>query len=620
MTPPHAAPARWPALWFLLLALALGTTTGCALRRGAAPAAPAEDAPSPAFTLQVDAPDESLRAYLLRHLELQRFRHLPDLQASERERLAAAAEGNARELLATLGYFSPAIRITTQPAPAPGALPAITVQVTPGARTQVARADITLEGPADDAQRAHRQAQIAGAWSLPPGTPFTQQGWDAAKAEGLRQLQARSYPTARIADSRADIAADPAQAHLSVRYATGPAYRLGALQVHGSTRYDPLGAERIARLPAGADYSAALLLDAQQRLAASGYYDSVFLTLDTAAPDPQAAPVIAQVRDAPLQKLVLGAGLSTDSGARLSLDHTHNRLPGLGWRALSQVALDRTQQRLSSAWSGLPQANGWRWFASALLQREATGSYDVNSTRLRAGSTREDERITRSLYLQSDTASSQGPGAPPRSSALSLNHGWTARRFDQATAPTRGWGLALESGLGSTLHPRRDPFARLLLRWQGFVPLGRVDLGENVQRRSRLALRLEGGAVLARKAADIPVTQLFLTGGDTTVRGYGYRSIAARDQAGTLYGGRYLAVGSLEWQRPVTLRGNRTDFESAVFIDAGAVADTPGDLHARVGLGAGLRWRSPVGPLQADLAWGVQSHQLRLHLRLGFSF
>ena len=83
----------------------------------------------------------------------------------------------------------------------------------------------------------------------------------------------------------------------------------------------------------------------------------------------------------------------------------------------------------------------------------------------------------------------------------------------------------------------------------------------------RLALRLEGGAVLARDGADIPVTQLFLTGGDTTVRGYGYRSIGARTDADKLFGGRYMAVGSAEWQRPITVRGNRTDFESALVDD-----------------------------------------------------
>lgn len=79
-------------------------------------------------------------------------------------------------------------------------------------------------------------------------------------------------------------------------------------------------------------------------------------------------------------------------------------------------------------------------------------------------------------------------------------------------------------------------------------------------------------------------------------------------------------MASAEWQRPIEFRGNRTDFETAMFIDAGAVADRAGDLDPRVGVGAGLRWRSPVGPLQADVAYGVQAKQLRLHLRLGFSF
>ena len=48
--------------------------------------------------------------------------------------------------------------------------------------------------------------------------------------------------------------------------------------------------------------------------------------------------------------------------------------------------------------------------------------------------------------------------------------------------------------------------------------------------------------------------------------------------------------------------------------------DRAGDLDPRVGVGTGVRWRSPVGPLQADLAYGVKTKEVRLHLRLGFSF
>ena len=128
------------------------------------------------------------------------------------------------------------------------------------------------------------------------------------------------------------------------------------------------------------------------------------------------------------------------------------------------------------------------------------------------------------------------------------------------------------------------------------------------------------GAVLARDAVSLPVTQLFLAGGDNSVRGYGLRSIGIKLGSDQVSAGRYLAVGSLEWQRPITVKGLLTDWEGALFVDAGAVADRPSELHAQMGVGAGLRWKTPVGPLQIDLAYGVAVQQFRLHLNVGFSF
>ena len=575
-----------------------------------------------AFTLEVRAP-KALREHLTRHMELQRFRKLPDLQASELSRLLGAADANARDLLGTLGYFSPTLTIEmTDVQDAEKPPHAITVTVEPGPQTKVTEANIAFTGPsADSPDFTRRKARIQREWSMQPGQPFTQSGWDSAKSQGLRQLQATRYPTASIANSRAEIDADASEAKLAVTYAAGPPYRFGAMRVQGSTRYDPDGARRIARLPVGADYSEAQLLDAQQRLASSGYYDAVFLTIDTQdGVDPQAAPVIAQVRDAPLQKVVFGVGLSTDSGPRLSVDHIHNRMPVIGWRAVSKLSVDRKNKLASTEWTDLPGEDGWRWFTGAQLQRETTGSYEVNSTQLRGGRNKSTDHIDRSYYLQYDTAKSQGTEPPPSSAAVSVNYGWTGRYFNNNTAPTRGYGIAAEVGVGTTMRPERDPFVRTRLRWQAFIPTGRVDMGEGVRRSSRVALRAEGGAVVARDSAEIPANLLFLTGGDTTVRGYGYRKLGARTSNDTLYGGRYLAVASAEWQRPITLRGNRTDFESAVFIDAGAVADKVGDLEPRLGVGAGLRWASPVGPLQADVAYGAKSKEVRLHLRLGFSF
>ncbi len=623
---PSLAPACLPALLFagaLLL-------QGCALLQknqprgssGTAVQGASSEGQHEAFTVEVRAPD-SVRDYLIRHLEIQRYRQIDDLGATEVSRLMVIAEGNARELLGTLGYFAPTLALELRDTPTAMRAPReVAITVDPGERAGVSEVQIDFNGAAelDPAAESQRNA-IRSAWPLQPGQPFSQQAWENAKAAGLRTLTAKRYPTGHVGSSRAEVDADHRAARLGVTYESGPAYRFGLLQVRGSERYDADGARRIARLPTGTDYDQQELLDAQQRLASSGYYDSVFLMLDTDSGDPQWAPVIAQVRESPLQKVVLGVGFTTDSGPRLSLDHAHNRLPMIGWRAVSKLSVDRKTKSLGTEWNSIPDDHGWRWIGSGLGKRETSGSYEVDSGRLRGGRGKNSEHIDRSYFLQYDYARNRGIDAPPSASAVSLNWTWTGRYFDDPAAPQRGQGLALELGAGYTLTGEHAPFLRSQARWIGVVPLGTVRGEEGAQaRRSRLQLRAEAGAVAAKDSAQIPATLMFLTGGDTTVRGYSYRQIGTQRADGKIVAGRYLAVASVEWQRPFVWQGKMTDWESTVFVDAGAVADKPGALKAKVGVGVGARWRSPVGPVQADLAYGVDIRKFRLHLRLGFTF
>ena len=150
-----------------------------------------------------------------------------------------------------------------------------------------------------------------------------------------------------------------------------------------------------------------------------------------------------------------------------------------------------------------------------------------------------------------------------------------------------------ELGGGTTLGSDQVPFGRVLMRGQAFWPLGQSGLGASL-RQGRLVARAEVGAVLARDAVSLPVTQLFLAGGDNSVRGYGLRSIGIKLGSDQVSAGRYLAVGRLEWQRPITVKGLLTDWDAALFVDAGAVADRPSELHAQVGVGAGLRRNCPL--------------------------
>ena len=636
-------PAFWPA--FLLVSTLLlqgcsllpqkspdasegdAVTVGNAkvLQSGAAndKAAPARDA----FSLDVQAP-KGLAQYLDRHLEIQRFRQLDDLSSTELSRLLGAADANARELLGTMGYFSPTLHLQMRDTPDdPKALRAVTIQVEPGPRTVISDVAIDFSGAIQgDVAAQPQRAGIVSVWGLRPGQYFTQNAWDNAKSGGLRALTSFRFPTATIGASQADVDADAADARLKVTYDSGPAFRFGPMQVQAQAqaaprRYGDDAVRLLARVPVGADYDAARLLEAQQRLAASGYFDSAFLAVDTETADPQNAPVIAQIREAPFQRVIFGVGVSTDSGPRISVDHTHNQMPPTDWRAVSKFAYDNKTVTLKSEWMSLPDESGWRRVVGGDLLEEPTGSYDVKSGRVRLGRIQEgDDRIDRSHMLQFDYANNQGVDSPPSASSISFNWGWTGRYFDSNILPSSGMGLAVEVGPGVTLSGERLPFLRTYARWLGFVPLDLVKDDNGVTRRSRLALRAEGGAVVSRDTARIPATLMFVTGGDTTVRGYSYRSIGTRAENGKVFAGRYLASGSVEWQRPFVYDGEMTDIESTVFIDAGMVADALHDNSTKVGVGVGGRWRSPIGPIQLDLAYALATKRMRLHLRLGFTF
>lgn len=573
-----------------------------------------------AFDIAVRAPG-TVKELLERHLELQRYRAVTDLDEAELARLIVLAERNVRNLVGTLGYFSPTITITREGGTAVGSgqRPTIVVAVEPGQATRVGPVAIDFAGdiaesPDPDAQA--QRAEIQRDWRLPTGQRFTQDAWDSAKTQALRDLVARRYPAGKLAGSLADVDAPEHSVALSLKLDSGPLYRLGPMQVTGVERYDPVLVPRLARLNAGAVYDQRQLTEAQQRLASSGYFDSAYIFVDPES-DPQAAPVQVQVREAKLQKVILGVGVTTDSGPRASIEHTHLRVPGTNWRAVTKLQLEKKSPFAQTEWTSIPDEASWRWVALARSERVDDDELVTRSGRLRFGRTQAGERIDRNIYLQYDRASVSGSGQINSSaadigdgSALTANYVWTGRYFDSLPFPNKGYGLGFELGAGSTMGSQHLPLTRAVGRWLGIVPL----------ERGRIAMRAEGGAVLAKDSARIPGALLFRTGGDTTVRGYGYRDIGIKLDNGVTGPGRYMAVGSVEYQRPMLRDGRPSEWENTFFIDAGAVADNPKDMKPSVGVGTGVRWKSPIGPLQIDLAYGVKVKQLRLHVSVGFVF
>lgn len=607
-------------------------------RRDGAPRPPAE----PRFAIQMQTEVPELGDFLSRNLELQRFQRLRDLDDNELGRLLTKAPENLRDLLGTRGYFTPVIDIALAPA-APGdtahPLGTVTIRVDPGPLTRIASSNVYFQGDiATAAQASEQRENIRASTTRAAGLAFTQAEWDRVKSDALRQLTARRYPRGRIANSLADIDSTSQSANLHVEIESGPPVRLGDIRIEGAERYDAISIERMMRLAGltpGSDYDLEKLQAAQQRVADSGYYGSVFAYVDLDNGETN-APVVVQVRENLKQKLSLGVGGSTDNGPRLSAEHSNLRVPGIGWRAHSKLQYERNDQLLSTEWSAPLNERGWRWMTGASAARQIDGLTTTTSQRLSFGRSQDTPERDRAHFLQYDRALAVNPvlreageeeGA---NESISANAAWTLRRFDNMPYPNSGYGLGLTLGVGTTLGSVQRPFVRAQVRWLGYLPLDAVERlatpagapsdAPTGGRLGRLALRVQGGGVAAANDAPLPRTLLFLTGGDNSVRGYGLRDIGIPQADGGVAPGRYLAVGSLEWQRPIWRDGVRTAWESVVFVDAGAVANKQADLRAQVGVGAGVRYNSPVGPLQFDLAYGLEPKRLRLHLSVGFSF
>ncbi|WP_092218781.1 autotransporter assembly complex protein TamA [Desulforhopalus singaporensis] len=132
----------------------------------------------------------------------------------------------------------------------------------------------------------------------------------------------------------------------------------------------------------------------------------------------------------------------------------------------------------------------------------------------------------------------------------------------------------------------------------------------------RLIGRASFGATLVDSSNDLPPSLRFYTGGDTTIRGYQYRSIGTKDSSGEVIGGKYLSVQSIEVEK---ILGQY--WSVATFWDGGLASDDL-QLDYSQGVGAGLRFRLPFGQVRLDVASAVteDGQPFMVHLNVGGDF
>jgi translocation and assembly module TamA len=577
---------------------------------------PAEDKAPPqpdVFTLDVQAP-EPLQSVLAKHLDLARFRDARVAGAVtplELDRLIAAAPAQARALAETQGYFDAEVKVTRDHAE----VPRVVVAVVPGSRARIAEVGLDIEGPLLEAKNAGNEAAIDTAamlleqWPLAAGAPFTQGAWTSAKNSTLARLQGAGYPLARWRNTAANVDATTQRVNLQLVADSGPLFRIGTLRIEGLSRYDEQVVRNLLDYTPGELYTESLLAQWQRHVQRSELFESAVVELLVEPEHADAATVVIRLREFPRQQTTVGIGYSSDTGARATLDYMHRR--PFDWNIVATNKFEVGKQK--NAWTGQiishPLPDHYRDLVSANYERLDQDGEVRTSAGMRAGRTQDTDDFGRQYFvaLQSATVESAAPTTAAR--AVTLNYNWVTRDIDSIALPTRGTVFAAQTAGGYAFRTTSEngPFARALGRITGYQPLG---ASWNLQGY------VEAGEVFAKTATGIPDTLLFRAGGQDSVRGYDYRSLGPI-QNGVVTSGRMLFTSSVELARPISER--IPALWGAVFVDAGNASNTWQQMRPVVGVGPGIRWRSPVGALRVDVAYAVDLHRWRLEVSLGIA-
>jgi translocation and assembly module TamA len=560
-------------------------------------------AAEPTYAVRIDAPD-ALRTLLENNLRVVR-RVKEGVNQRRFERLTDRAEREIRELLATEGYFSPQVTLSIER----------TAQrwtarytVVPGDPARVRGVEIAFSGTiAEDRwDNAARRAAMRKSWRLPEGRRFRQIRWDGGKTRLLSALVDERYPLAKITESEARV--DPATRSVTLRVVvdSGPSVTLGGLRVSGLERYPESIVRDLNRIAPGTPYSQKKLSDFQRDLLESSYFASAFVTAAADAAQPDDTPIEVTVVEAPRRRLKLGVGFSTDVGFKVETIYTQRAFLDTPWQWTSGVRFAQREQGAFSEVLTPRNAAGHRYGVGIIayrsdIQNQTSSSVSALIRRLTPGREQESE-VGLAPILERKKI---GDVATENLLSVPVYASWTRRNVDDLVNPRQGWLLNLQGAAALNGALSDESFLNARGKLAAFLPVGRRDT---------LIGRIELGRTWTSDPARVPSLYLFRTGGSSTVRGYAYEGLGVR-VGDAVTGGRVLGVASAEYVHMLT-----REYGIAAFVDAGDAAATVRDFSAKFGYGVGFRWKSPIGPLALDVAYGEEVNDIRVHLVVGYSF
>ncbi|AZC32103.1 Outer membrane component of TAM transport system [Pseudomonas chlororaphis subsp. piscium] len=515
-------------------------------------------------------------------------------------RFSRGAEEQARKAAQALGYYQPQISSEVKG----GEKPRLVLNIDPGEPVHLRNVTIRLDGPAASLKgfRVPRSDQLKS------GAVLNHGHYEDAKR--LIQNQASRYGFFSGRFTRQKLAVDPQAgvADIELVYESGPRYALGKVSFAGDTPFDEDLLQRMVPFKAGTPYDSELIAELNQALQSSGYFEGVRVDAAPTAAAAEVIPVAVQLETRKPRTMGLGLGFSTDVGPRAKANWTRHWVNAqghsYGWE--TEVSAPRQNVGLFYDIPLDPPLTDKLRFAGG-YQNEEIANTDTLSKLLTLGPEWHSklpsgwQRVISLKWQREEYRLGDDSGL---SNLLMPGVSYSYLRSDNRIDPHNGYRLQFDSkvakeGLGSDTNLL---YGTVLLKglttvWDNHRFLGRVQFG--------------GSATNGYKK--VPPSLRFFAGGDQSVRGYNYQSLSPENSDGDRIGGRYMVAGSVEYQYSIAEK-----WRLATFVDQGNSFDKLELPNLKTGVGVGVRWVSPVGPIRLDLAHALDDDGgIRLHFSMG---
>ncbi|MBK7364276.1 MAG: BamA/TamA family outer membrane protein [Nitrosomonas sp.] len=549
----------------------------------------------------LSAPDD-IKEFLIKYFK---FPSEPFSDGMAEEIFLYRAQKEMSDLLTTEGYFSPSISLTHR---IQEGISVPEIKVDPGVLTRVDSISIIFSGEIaqENVKYQQRIEKLRAAWPLKTGMPFRSSEWEKAKAALLSDIAQEEFAAARIVISQATVNPEEARADLSITIDSGPVFYFGEIQITGLERYDSALITRLAPFKTGDIYQRDLLHLYQIALQKAPQFSTVSVSISPDTEQNRSVPVQIVLTEAHTQRFSFGAGYSSNNGARGEVNYRNHNFLDRAWNLTSLLRLEQKRQTFLAGIDSLPDQNHINYSLGASLQMTDIEGLKTVEQKIGISRNYQTPSIFMQFALNWQREHKKPDGAINQiNDALALDWRWRRQVVDDPVNIRRGDITEVRIGGGSQQLLSDQDFIRTYARHQSWWPVGLRDV---------FFLRTEVGYTLASSRFGIPQEYLFRAGGIQSLRGYDFKGIGVHE-GDAIVGGRVMATGTAEYTHWVTQQ-----WGAAAFADIGSAADRWQDMQMFLAYGAGVRWRSPAGPLALDLARGHETGSLRVHFSMMVAF